>query len=354
MWLVVLRGRSRRRVDLELLAERERSEAHFRSLVQNSSDVIVTMGRDGIVRYVSPSIVHVLGITPESYVGRDGFDFVHRDDLPAARELFARVLAEPGRALLIELRVRDAAGEWRWVESHASVTSGDLGPEAILNFRDITERRQLHDQLRFEAGHDSLTRLANRATFRRRIAGALERHHRDRGRMALLYLDLDDFKQINDTHGHAEGDRLLATVGERLAASVRGRDLAARLGGDEFGIVVEDATPELARRLAERLLETASGPWRGGEHAGGASVGIALSCPGDSPEDLLQRADAAMYRAKADGKGRYRLAIDAVGECPGAAGEPEPAPAAAADLDAVALRQCGTVDAPVGRARRAG
>jgi diguanylate cyclase (GGDEF)-like protein/PAS domain S-box-containing protein len=309
-WLFVIWSRSRRRIYLSLLAEREHSERHFRSLVQNSSDVIAVIGDGGLLRYVSPPVRRVLGWAPERFVGRRALDLVHPDDQERAASNLQRVLEQPGAALLTELRLRDQAGRWRWVELKGSSAEEEAERgEVILNFRDVTERRELHDQLRYQAGHDPLTRLANRATFSERLARALEARRGDQGRVLVLYLDLDDFKTVNDSFGHEAGDGLLVEVGRRLAATVRGRDLIARLGGDEFAVLVEHGERDTARRLGGRLLDALAKPVRfaGHELAVKASIGIGVSRADDTPEDLLRRADQAMYLAKGAGKGRLRM-----------------------------------------------
>ena len=176
----------------------------------------------------------------------------------------------------------------------------------------LLESARLLDQLRQQALHDSLTGLANRALFRDRLAHTLQRSARSPGsRCAVLFLDLDDFKTINDTLGHGAGDEALIAVSDRLRSVLRGSDLAARLGGDEFGVLLRDLPDERrAIEVAERLLAALNEPLHLADVfvEAGASIGIAIDAPSmQSVDDLLGDADIAMYRAKAQGKGRYHV-----------------------------------------------
>ncbi|MDQ3690502.1 MAG: EAL domain-containing protein [Chloroflexota bacterium] len=176
---------------------------------------------------------------------------------------------------------------------------------------DITVRKELEGQLRHQALHDSLTGLPNRALFTDRVQHALERSTRDvNSSLAVIFLDLDDFKNINDSLGHGAGDELLGEVGARLGQTLRPADTAARLGGDEFAVLLEDATTEAPQIVAARLLEAFEQPFtlHGKQVHVRASIGIATDTSGTStPEDLLRNADLAMYMAKQRGKGRYEL-----------------------------------------------
>ncbi|WP_027583208.1 EAL domain-containing protein [Bradyrhizobium sp. Ai1a-2] len=175
---------------------------------------------------------------------------------------------------------------------------------------DITERRKAEARIAYMAHHDGLTSLANRDFFQDRLREALQRSKSGSKRVAVLCVDLDLFKHVNDSFGHAMGDRLLKQVAERLTADITGNNLAARLGGDEFAIVLCDVTPNEASDFAERLIGTLSARYDidGMEVVVGASVGIALS-PGDgtSSEELMRNADMALYRAKSDGGGVHRF-----------------------------------------------
>jgi diguanylate cyclase (GGDEF)-like protein len=207
-----------------------------------------------------------------------------------------------------------ADGTWRWVEVIAQDRSHDAAiGGVVLNFRDVTDRKRLEDQLQHEAFHDSLTGLANRALFADRVTHALARAARGPvDQLAVLFIDLDDFKLVNDSLGHAAGDELLTAVGERIRACLRRQDTAARLGGDEFGILVEDASAEEAEEVAVRILDSLRQPFSlaARQIFVQASIGIALGGGLGSTvtaEELLRNADVAMYTAKSRGKGRHEF-----------------------------------------------
>jgi diguanylate cyclase (GGDEF)-like protein len=185
----------------------------------------------------------------------------------------------------------------------------------VLNTRDISERKEFEEQLSHQAFHDSVTNLANRALFHDRVTHALERQQRDHKPVAVLFMDLDDFKTINDSLGHAAGDQLLAEVGERVRSALRAADTAARLGGDEFAILLEDGGEGIqAVDVADRIMQSLEAPFplEGKEVFMRASIGIAVAEDvreggEDAVEEILRNADVAMYMAKENGKGRYQV-----------------------------------------------
>jgi diguanylate cyclase (GGDEF)-like protein/PAS domain S-box-containing protein len=287
-------------------------EARFRSLVQNSSDVVVVIGTDGLVSYESDAVSGVLGIDPADRIGRPFDEHLHPDDAGWVASVLASAPSLEGRQQSAQLRMRHADGSWRWVEAVAQDRAHDPAVGGmVLNFRDVTDRRRLQDQLQHEAFHDPLTGLANRALFSDRVTHALARASRGPAdRVAVLFADLDDFKLVNDSLGHAAGDELLRSVGERILACLRQQDTAARLGGDEFAILVEDADAETADEIARRILDALRQPFAMATRQifVQASIGTALGGGLGSPvsaEELLRNADAAMYTAKSRGKGRH-------------------------------------------------
>ncbi|HUG29096.1 MAG TPA: EAL domain-containing protein [Candidatus Limnocylindria bacterium] len=287
-----------------LVVDAQRSEERFRSLVRNASDGVLVLAEQGDIRYASPAIERILGHGAADSVDRALTDGVH----PADREMVTRrvvdVSATVGGETTLELRARHADGSWRTLEAIAKNLLDDPAVNGIVvNYRDITERKALEQELSHQAFHDELTGLANRSLFHDRLVHALARGSRARSSTAVLYLDLDDFKAVNDRLGHAAGDRLLVAVGERLRASTRPEDTVARLGGDEFAVIVEADDPGEIPVAATRILVGLAAPLPlvDGEVAIRASIGIAVGTGLEDADELLRRSDIAMYAAKAGG-----------------------------------------------------
>ena len=291
--------------------ERMRSEDRFRAMAQNAADLVALLDRDGIVRYVSPSVQPILGFEPAELIGGKVFDMMHHDELQKAHVMFSDLLATSGKVIKTELRVLNAHGGARHFDAvlnnlldHASVKG------IVFNGRDITERKVLEQELEHQAFHDPLTGLANRALFRDRVEHALARSERDASKVSVLFFDLDDFKTINDSLGHATGDDVLTQVAARLRACLRPEDTAARLGGDEFAVLLEQAGRAGAIHVAQRFLEAVSVPFSAQQReiVVRASVGIVVAAAGEwTAEELLRNADVAMYAAKGHGKARYEV-----------------------------------------------
>ena len=306
----MLAGQNRRLQDQAtterlLLVDLQRSEERFRSLVRNASDGVVVLGADGGIRYESPAAERILGRRAEDGIGRPAVDDVHPDDRPLVERSFAEVRASTGSEVGVEFRARHRDGTWRTLEAIVKNLLDDPAVGGIVvNYRDITERKVLEEQLRHQAFHDGLTGLANRSLFLDRLGHALLRAGRGGRPTAVLYLDLDDFKSVNDRLGHAEGDRLLIAVAERLRLATRAGDTIARLGGDEFALIIEETDPAEAPLAASRILERLSAPFDIGGHTivAPASIGIAIqSAETADADELLRCADIAMYAAKARG-----------------------------------------------------
>ena len=291
----------------------KKSEKRFRSLVQNASDLISVLGVDGTVLYESPSIERMLGYGSEDLVGKNALDFIHPDDRPRILRAFAR-LSEEGKANpYVEYRFRHEDGSWRHMESSgANLLDEPSVGGIVVNSRDVTERKLLEERLVHQALHDPLTALPNRALLLDRLGHALERADRDEACVAVLFLDLDDFKVVNDSLGHEAGDKLLVEAAERLAGCLRPGNTLARLGGDEFVVLLEDVRGRgeaagTATRIAEALRE----PFSLGAHEEvfvSTSIGVAVGTTDEGlPDDLLRRADMAMYEAKRKGKAHHEV-----------------------------------------------
>ena len=292
-----------------LLVDMQRNEERFRSLVQNASDGVVVLGEDGLIRYESPAVERILGRRAEQRIGEPIGTDIHPDDRSAVERGLADVAAVSGSEARVEFRARHADDSWRTLESIAKNLLDDPAVGGVvINYRDITERKTLEEQLRHQAFHDVLTGLENRFLFLDRLGHALARAGRGGRPTAVIFLDLDDFKAVNDRLGHAAGDRLLVAVGGRLKAVTRAGDTVARLGGDEFAIIIEETDSVEAEQAAARILDTLTPAFLLGDRqiVVRASVGIAVqSSDGADADELLRRADIAMYAAKAAGGNRH-------------------------------------------------
>lgn len=291
--------------------ELERRDQWWRELVRNLSDIIIVLDTSGRVTYCSPSVEAALGHWPKHLTTGEQLrsNLIHPDDVAGILEHITPVVRGKQRQGFIECRVRQADDTWSWFEITAV---GQLGEQvldgAVLTLHDVTDRRRLTEELSHQAFHDSLTGLPNRALLMQRIETQLTRDdgdERDR-RLALLLIDLDDFKYINDTHGHQSGDAVLSVIGERLQHAVRSSDTVARLGGDEFAILMTGGGSEVDF-IARRLVDAVERPvfTDGRRFVVHASVGIVFadSCRDESAESLLAHADIALYEAKARDKG---------------------------------------------------
>ncbi len=305
----------------QVLADRDRAmerrgEDRLRALIRHSSDLVTVIGPDAVVRWQSESVRRVLGHDAETLVGQPLTDLVHPDDVALAQAFIAAAAEHPGPAGAINLRLRDDRGVWRSVEIVAENRLEDDGVDGILlNIRDVSDRLALEDQLRHQAFHDGLTGLANRTLFEDRLLHALQAAGRRGEPLAVLFLDLDDFKTINDSLGHVTGDAVLREVADRVGRCLRAIDTAARLGGDEFAVLLEQVRDEdEALMVAHRLLHELQPPVvvDGRELSVAGSVGVAFAHDGATVDELLRNADAAMYAAKANGKQTVEVFRDAM------------------------------------------
>jgi diguanylate cyclase (GGDEF)-like protein/PAS domain S-box-containing protein len=286
--------------------------ARFRSLVHHASDLITVIDAKGRILYQSPSSSRLIGLEAEHLVGTGYLDLVVAEDRSHLSAVLTDLGASHETVGRAEYRMRQRDGSLRFVESIVSNLLTDPSVKGlVLNTRDVTERKTLEDELARQAFHDSLTGLSNRAVFRDRVDHALARSARTGQRLAVLLLDLDGFKTVNDSLGHDVGDELLVAVGQRLEAGGRTSDTVARLGGDEFAILLEDEVDEgRAKTVAKRLLTELASPFdiRGREVFVRASIGIATGAgPASQTDELIRNADTAMYAAKSAGRARFEL-----------------------------------------------
>ena len=304
--------------DITALREAEAAtraaEEQFRTLVEHIPAATYEVLDTARVTYMSPQIERLTGYAPAVWTGADDFwlAIIH----PADREVVIREAARTdasGEPYRMEHRYITRDGGIVWVRNEAALVrraaDGTQHWQGVIT--DITERKRLEEQLRRQAFHDTLTGLANRALLHDRMGQSLAHARRHGADVGVLFLDLDNFKIVNDSLGHAAGDALLTQVAGRLRGCVREGDTVARLGGDEFAILLDDAADVSGGvELAERVLAGLRAPFRLGDRAVvvTASVGVALSRSGaDQPDDLLRHADIAMYRAKSSGRNRFAV-----------------------------------------------
>jgi diguanylate cyclase (GGDEF)-like protein/PAS domain S-box-containing protein len=291
------------------------SERRLRSLVQNSTDIVTVADTDLRVRWQAESIRRALGHDPGRLVGMPLGELVHRDDYAVLERYAEDARGRPGFSRTLALRLRHHDGHYQQFDVVASNRLHDAAVRGhVLNMRDATERhrlerelRELADQREHDAMHDPLTGLANRRRLFAVLESALASAEADQAVLAMLLIDLDLFKELNDTLGHDAGDRLLREIGPRLEQAARGAQLVARLGGDEFAVLVRPGVdgPDAAA-TAEQVRHAIEQPFRvqGLTLLVRASVGVAIYPEhADSVETLMQRADVAMYSAKARGVG---------------------------------------------------
>ena len=288
------------------------SEEQTRRIIDTASYAYIAMSRDGSVTDWNQAAEQTFGWTREEIVGKTLADrIIPVDQRDAHRQGLERFL-ETGEGPVLGTRLEVNALHRDGREFPVELTIWAVGTGEAASFsalvHDITLRKELERQLQHQAFHDSLTGLANRALFADRLAHAMARQ-RARRALAVVFLDLDDFKTVNDSLGHAAGDQLLTAVAERLRGVMRPEDTVARFGGDEFAILLEETNRESARRVAERVLAALRSPFdlQGKQVFARGSAGVAVTQSGTSPEDLLRHADLAMYTAKARGKGRIEF-----------------------------------------------
>ncbi|WP_180989557.1 putative bifunctional diguanylate cyclase/phosphodiesterase [Streptomyces cahuitamycinicus] len=296
------------RVTLAQEVNQRNSEVYFRTLVQNASDVILILDDDDRVRYASPSADQVLGLP--DLEGTLLVDLVPPQDSRAVVETLGRIRrGEPqtGREHWRVVRADRSSieVELRWSDLREEATVGGV----VLTLRDVTEQRKLERELTHQAFHDSLTNLANRVLFQDRVNHALAQAQRDGTVVGVLFIDVDDFKVVNDIHGHGVGDELLVALSLRLQTTVRASDTAARIGGDEFALLVEGSlATEGVERFTEHVMTVFDEPFRlsVGPMSTYASIGVATTEDSIDSVELLAHADLALYSAKTAGKRQWR------------------------------------------------
>ncbi|MCL6649731.1 MAG: EAL domain-containing protein, partial [Chloroflexi bacterium] len=288
------------------------SEERSRLLFQHAAESIAILAPSGQIRYISSSIERVLGYPADLLIDTLALELIHPEDRSLARRAMRQVLRQPGETVETELRARHASGRWVALELVCTNLIATPAIGGILTTaRDVTERKALEERLYRQAYFDPLCEVPNRALFMERLTGLLASRSPTSPPLAVLFLDLDNFKVINDSLGHQFGDRLLVAVAERLRQCAGREALVARLGGDEFTLLLEAVSgPSDALRMAQRILDCFRPPFRQAEQEVylSPSIGIALADPTDREADVLLRAaDLALYQAKANGRARFEV-----------------------------------------------
>lgn len=304
----------------KLTSKVRESEHRYRLLADHSGDLVVRLRPDGERVYVSPAAEEILGWKPSEMLGQR-WSLVHQDDQPRQRAAMAEVLAS-GMPQTLRYRVRHREGHYLWMEVMMRLIPKENDPAAndlILSGRDISKRVAAEEALEASQRElerlsrvDALTGVPNRRQLEERLSLALLRIARSGEAIALMYLDIDHFKQINDTHGHAVGDRVIREFARRLVASVRATDLVVRLGGDEFVILLDQIDdPDMARVVARKILAGMREPvdLEGIALRITTSIGVAFAREVKAQDDLLVAADDALYEAKEGGRNQYRLSV---------------------------------------------
>ena len=271
--------------------------------------MVIAIDVTGVVRYVSPAIQRMLGHSPDGLLGLATGQLIHPDDLAAVVEWVKRVVTKASREEFIECRAKHADGHWVHIEARASLVHDESGDFVVINARDISERWRDQEKMVHMAYHDALTGLPNRLLFADRLDVALAQARRNADKVCLISIDLDRFKIINDTLGHAAGDELLRGAAGRLEKLVREGNTVARIGGDEFIILLACESAEDGIAVAQRLVEAFRLPFalEAGSYHSTASAGLSVyPDDGADAESLLRASDIAMYAAKDAGRDTFR------------------------------------------------
>ena len=297
-----------------------RSEKLHRFIVNNSPDIIYILDEKGCFSFLNSKIEQLLGYDRNELIGHPIAAIIEEEDLEKAHYFFEQATRSEhsSRSIEIALRPREAGHSKRffelaiWPVDETSELNGAAQRYRIYGTaRDITDRMEAEAFINFQAYHDLLTRLPNRSLFKDRLSMALTQAARNNQRLAVMFIDLDRFKVINDSLGHTMGDRLLQAVSQRLLGCIRRGDTLSRFGGDEFTLLLPDSqSPVAASQVAEKILESVKAPFKLGEHDiyVGASIGIAIYPEGGTTMDaLIKNADIAMYRVKNTGKDGYHV-----------------------------------------------
>jgi diguanylate cyclase (GGDEF)-like protein/PAS domain S-box-containing protein len=288
------------------------SEKRFRIIAENAHDVIFLMNEEKEYVYVSPSCKEIYGFEPSAYLEQPAFRMIHPEDREMMENVMENSISE-GKPSKLRIRIRHQTNDWIWTDLHATPVYDEKScfSHMVLIGRDITLQREYEMQLEKYAYHDSLTELPNRRFFKESLKKQLEKIRGQRKGLAVLLLDIDEFKEINDRWGHGVGDYVIREFGKRLGETVASDGMAARLGGDEFVVLLPDIQTEKdAIHAAERIMVNMKKPWKLADASVmvTTSIGIALAVGGEATaSSMLKAADGAMYEAKQSGGNCFQL-----------------------------------------------
>ena len=292
------------------------TEARYQVLYENAPDIYTTISAGGEILSINRTGARMLGYEVHELIGESVAKVVHPEDQRAVFDSMEKLFGDSGINVDLEYRNIRKDGSIFWVHQRAIREPVQSAQRLLVVCRDITEKRCLEDRLAYQASHDALTNLINRREFERRFQLLLERDSGPEDMHILCFLDLDQFKLINDTCGHVAGDELLRQIAALLKGLVRSRDTVARIGGDEFAVLMEHAALDKALQFAEKIRTTVDGfdfHWRSERFSVGVSIGVVPIRIGQSITDMLNAADMACYAAKKDGRNRvYAIPADAV------------------------------------------
>jgi diguanylate cyclase (GGDEF)-like protein/PAS domain S-box-containing protein len=293
------------------------AEERFRTAFDHAPIGMALVASEGRFLRVNRALARMTGHSEEELLAQRMEDITHPEDRASLKTLVDQALAGSRDEFQLETRWMHASGHSGWGRLSASLLRDQAGAPLhfVVHIEDITQRKQAEEKLLHQALHDALTGLHNRILFMDRLTHALARSERQLAPVAVLFVDLDHFKDINDRYGHTFGDQILVAAAQKLESAVRPSDTVARIGGDEFAVLCEDMSAEKdAVRVAQRLGDALREPVIVGEREImlSASIGIAFAQEGDNPDTLLKNADAAMYKVKEGGRGTYEIYLDAL------------------------------------------
>jgi diguanylate cyclase (GGDEF)-like protein/PAS domain S-box-containing protein len=290
----------------------EHSTRFYAALAENSSDAVIVIDPAGLILNDAPNLAAMLGQSGIATTGMDALELLQPRDPDEAQRVLARWWLTSGVVGDAELRATQIDGTDRWFGVRAANLANDPAVGGmVINLRDITDRKRAENELSHSGFHDAVTGLANRALFHDRLSHALDRTARSGLGVAVVYLDLDGFKMVNDSRGHEAGDQVLREVATRVTSAVRTLDTVSRIGGDEFAILIEESARVLdeAETVALRVLQSLTEPFVVDvQHITlSASIGIAIGDMSCTASSMMRDADVAMYKAKTTGKAKWAL-----------------------------------------------